>query len=100
MTFERAMRILRERWGMALLCVLLGLLGAGVATYLTPRAYSSDVTMYVSLQGRAPSSDDAYQADRLAQARVQSYVPLVTDERVTQPVINNLGLAMTPAQLA
>jgi capsular exopolysaccharide synthesis family protein len=100
MTVERAMRMLRERWGLALLCVVLGLLGAGVATYLTPRAYSSDVTLYVSLQGRADSSDDAYQADRLAQARVQSYVPLLTDERVTQPVVESLGLALTPAELA
>ena len=100
MTVERAMRMLRERWGIAVLCVVLGLLGAGVATYLTPRAYSSDVTLYVSLQGRAESSDDAYQADRLAQARVQSYVPLLTDERITQPVIDRLALAMTPAELA
>src|SRR5918997_3122237 len=100
MTVERAMRMLRERWGIAVLCVLLGLLGAGVATYLTPRAYSSDVTLFVSLQGRAESSDDAYQADRLAQARVQSYVPLLTDERITQPVIDRLALAMTPAELA
>jgi capsular exopolysaccharide synthesis family protein len=100
MTVDRTMLMLRERWQMAALCLVLGLLGAGVATYLAPREYSSDVTMFVSLQGQADSPEDAYEANELAKDRALSYVPLVTDERITQPVIERLGLGITPAQLA
>lgn len=91
--------MLRERWGIAALCIVLGLLGAGVATYLTPRQYSSDVTLYVALQGQADTSEEAYEANELAKERVLSYAPLITDERITQPVIDQLGLGITTAQL-
>ncbi len=100
MTVDRAILILRERWKIVALCLVLGVLGAGVASYLAPREYSSDVTLYVSLQGPAEDSDEAYQANELAKERVLSYEPLLTDERITQAVIDRLGLAMTPAELA
>ena len=95
-----ALRIVRTRWRIVTLCLLLGLLGAGAATYLTPKEYSSDVTLYVSLQGRADSSDAAYQAGQLAKDRVVSYAPLLQDERITQPVIDKLRLGITAGQLA
>jgi polysaccharide biosynthesis transport protein len=97
---NEALRIVRGRWRIVVLCLLLALAAAGVATYLTPREYSSDVTLYVALQGRADSSDAAYQASQIAKDRVTSYAPLITDERVTQPVVDQLQLGMTPAQLA
>lgn len=100
MTVDRAIHILRERWKIVALCLVLGVLGAGVATYFAPREYSSDITLYVSLQGSAEDSDEAYQANELAKERVLSYQPLLTDERVTQAVIDRLGLPMTPAELA
>ena len=100
MSVNEALRVIRRRWRIVALCVLLGLLGAGVASYLTPREYSSDVTLYVSLQGRADSSDAAYQASQIAKERVVSYAPLLQDERITQPVIDKLQLGVTSAQLA
>jgi capsular exopolysaccharide synthesis family protein len=100
MTVDRAIHLLRERWKIVALCVVLGVLGAGVASYLAPREYNSDITLYVSLQGAAEDSDEAYQANELAKERVLSYEPLLTDERITQPVIDRLGLAMTPVELA
>jgi len=99
-TVNEARRVMRRRWRVVVLCLLLGLLGAGVATYLTPRQYSSDVTLYVALQGRAESSDAAYQASQLAKERVVSYAPLLRDERITGPVIDKLRLPLTTAQLA
>jgi succinoglycan biosynthesis transport protein ExoP len=100
MTVDRTVLILRERWKLVVLCLVLGVLGAGVASYLAPREYSSDVTLYIALQGRSDDSDEAYQANELAKERVLSYDPLMTDERITQAVIDRLGLAMTPAELA
>ena len=100
MSVNEALRILRERWRIVLLCLLVAVAGAGIATSLTPRQYSSDVTLYVSLQGQAESSDEAYQASQLAKERVSSYAPLLKDERITQPVIDRLQLPTTAAQLA
>lgn len=100
MSVNEALRIVRTRWRTVVVCLLLGLLGAGVATTLTPRQYSSNVTLYVSLQGRAESSEAAYQASQLATERVVSYAPLLKDGRITQPVIDRLQLGTTPAELA
>jgi succinoglycan biosynthesis transport protein ExoP len=97
---NEALRTVRRRWRIVVLCLLVGLLGAGAATFLTPRQYSSDVTLYVSLKGRADSSDAAYQASQLAKERVVSYAPLLKDERITQPVIDKLQLGITAQQLA
>jgi tyrosine-protein kinase len=97
---NEALRVLRARWRVALLCLLLALLGAGVVTSLTPRQYTSDVTLYVSLQGEAGGADAAYQASQLAKERVVSYAPLLRDERITQPVIDKLHLATTAPELA
>ena len=100
MTLNDVLRIVRRRWRVVVACLLLGLAAAGVVSYLTPREYSSNVTLYVSLEGRADSSDAAYQASQLAKERVVSYAPLLQDERITQPVIDRLQLPMTAAQLA
>ncbi|OLT02870.1 hypothetical protein BJF90_28335 [Pseudonocardia sp. CNS-004] len=100
MTVDRAILVLRERWKIVALCLVLGVLGAGVANYFAPREYSSDITFYVSLQGPAADPDEAYESNELAKERVLSYQPLLTDERITQAVIDRLGLPMTPAELA
>jgi capsular exopolysaccharide synthesis family protein len=97
---NEALRVLRARWRVTVLCLLLAVLGAAVVTASLPRQYTSDVTLYVSLQGEAADSDSAYQASQLAKERVVSYAPLLKDERITQPVIDRLQLGVTPAQLA
>lgn len=99
MTVNEALRVVRQRWHLVLICLLLGLFGAATAVTLTPRQYTADVTLYVSLQGRAESSDAAYQASELAKQRVVSYAPLMSDDRITQAVVDKLKLPMTAAQL-
>jgi capsular exopolysaccharide synthesis family protein len=100
-------RVLRERWRIVISCLLLGLLGAGVVTMLVPPRYAAAVTMYVSapmanptVPGATLSQDAAYQGSLLAKARMQSYALLLTNDRITQPVINSLNLGISPAQLA
>jgi succinoglycan biosynthesis transport protein ExoP len=92
-------RLLRER----LLSVLAGLVvGTGAAllvVLLVPPTYSATISMYVSAQGDQDSTE-AYQGAQLSQARVISYVELVTRPRVSRAVIADLGLQTTPADLA
>ena len=100
MSVNEALRIVGERWRVVLSCLLLGLLGAALALTVIPRQYSASVTLYVSLQGRATSSDEAYQASQLAKERASSYAPLMTDARITQAVVDQLKLPITAEQLA
>jgi capsular exopolysaccharide synthesis family protein len=99
MSINDAVRIIRERARIVLLCFLLGLLGAGVAVVLIPRQYSADVPVYVTVSGRSENSDAAYQANQLAKDKVTSYTPLMRDERVLQAVVDKLRLPMTAQQL-
>jgi succinoglycan biosynthesis transport protein ExoP len=95
-----AVRIVRERWRVVLLCLLLGLLGAGATAALTPRQYASDVSLYISPVGRAASPDDAYKANELAKEKMTSYAPLMKDKRITQAVVDKLQLPLTADQLS
>jgi capsular exopolysaccharide synthesis family protein len=92
-------RILRERRLSVLAGVLAGLGVALLVVLLTPPMYSATISMYVSAQGDRDSTE-AYQGAQLSQARVISYVELVTRPRVTRAVIDDLGLRLTPGELA
>jgi capsular exopolysaccharide synthesis family protein len=98
-TLHDYLRIFRERWGVVLTALLLGLIVAASTWYMRPKEYTATLTMYVSAQ-TADSAQSAYQGAQLSQQRVTSYVELVASTRVTREVISNLGLAMSPEDLA
>ncbi len=98
MTFQDYLRVLRERWLVVLIAVLFGLAGAGGVFYLRPAEYTAKLTMYVSAQG--DNTTTAFQGAQLSQDRVKSYTGLVSNTRVSQDVINKLGLSETPDQLS
>ena len=94
-------RALRRGWlwmaGALLLCV-----GAAVAANeLLPRQYTAGLTIYISATSEnTTDNSNAYQGSLLAQQRVPSYQQLVTDERVTRDVVDELDLDMDPEALA
>jgi succinoglycan biosynthesis transport protein ExoP len=92
-------RVLRERLPSLLAGLVAGLGAALLVVLLVPPTYSATISMYVSAQTDQDNTD-AYQGAQLSQARVVSYVELVTRPRVTRAVIDDLRLAMTPAELA
>jgi capsular polysaccharide biosynthesis protein len=65
---------------------------------LTPAKFVSSTQLMVSIQG--PTTAAAYQNDQVAEARINTYIPLLTSGVVTQRVIDKLKLPMTPAELA
>ncbi|MBF4550381.1 chromosome partitioning protein [Pseudoclavibacter sp. RFBJ3] len=95
------LRILHKNWIIILICTLAGVAGgAGVSLLQTPK-YSSTAELYVSVR----SSDGAVvqelnQGTSFARQAVQSYTTVVNKEIVTSRVIAELGLNMTPAELA
>lgn len=68
-----------------------------VLTYTATPQYESSVTFFVSTSANADGT--ALQADQYAQRRVNSYVGLLTSEKLAQSVIDNAHLDMTVSQV-
>jgi capsular exopolysaccharide synthesis family protein len=95
------MRLVRKRWRIISLCVLLALVGAAALTALSPKSYSAQAQVFVSAQATADDLTSALQGSSFTQQRVKSYADIVDTPGVTGPVISSLNLSpMTPAQLA
>ncbi len=112
---RQILRVLRERRLFVIICLVLGVLGAGVATRLVPQVYSAQVTMFVAGSPTVPpvatsdtpaadsaapqtaNADSALQArDQLAQDRMPSYVQLLTSDRITAPSASHSTWAFSP----
>lgn len=98
-TLVDQLRVVRQRWWWVALGVLLGLVAALLVVFLVPPTYSARISLYVAAQTGGDGAE-AYQGAQFSQARVISYVELVTRPRVTKAVIRDLGLDTTPDALA
>lgn len=88
----------RKYWWLVLLVTVLGV-GLGVAATVTAKPkYESSVTFFVSTPPTADGT--ALQADQYAQRRVNSYVGLLTSERLADQIIAAGGIDLTPAQVS
>ncbi|WP_282856120.1 polysaccharide biosynthesis tyrosine autokinase [Pseudoclavibacter helvolus] len=95
------LRILHKNWIIILICTLAGVAaGAGVSLIQTPK-YSSTAELYVSVRSSDGTEAQAlFQGTNFAKQAVQSYTAVVNKEIVTSRVIAELGLPLTPEQLA
>ncbi len=99
MELSEYIRILRKNW---LVIVLLTFLGLGAAVGFTATRtpiYESSSTIFVSTQAGS-SATELQQGSSFAQARINTYVGLVSTPIVLEPVISRLGLSTTPQDLA
>jgi len=91
--------ILRQRWVSIVLVTVLAVAAATAATLLTTPVYQARSQVFVSVRTGGSTSDLA-QGSNFTRNQVKSYTDLVTSPRVLQPVIDRLGLTLTPEQLA
>jgi len=91
--------ILRKRWMSILLITWLAIAGAAIWTLFITPTYQAESQVFVSVS-TGGSTSDLLHGSNFTQSRVKSYTDLVTRPRVLIPVIEDLGLAITPAQLA
>jgi len=90
---------LRARKLIVLLCTLTGaLLATAIVQTATP-VYEASSSVYFALPS-ATSGNDLSQGSNYTQAQMLSYAALTDQPIVLQPVINELGLSVTPTDLA
>ena len=88
----------RKYWWLVLIVTAIGV-GLGVAATVTASPkYESSVSFFVSTPPTADGT--ALQADQYAQRRVNSYVGLLTSERLADQIIATGGIDLTPAQVS
>lgn len=97
--FRDYLRVFSRRWLVIALVTVLGTATGVLAGVLATPQYRATATLFVSVQ-EGDNSALLYQGNSFTQARVQSYAQVATSPEVTRPVVNSLGIDMTPAELA
>ncbi len=91
--------VLRKGWKYIAACGVLGALIALAFSFAMTPQYRATTTLYFSLQG-GDSTSQILEGSTFAQNQVQSFALLADKPAVLQPVIDELGLALTPEQLS
>ncbi|MBJ7323326.1 MAG: polysaccharide biosynthesis tyrosine autokinase [Rhodococcus sp.] len=100
MEIQDYLKILKARWIIIAVTVVVAILGALGASLLTTPLYESSARMFVSTSGGATVSE-TYQGNLTSQQLVASYSELATSEALAARVLNVLPLeGMSAAQLA
>lgn len=92
-------RIVRKNWWLILICAVLGMGAGAMLNYRTTPQYASTVTFYVSTPTDA-AGGNAYQANQYALAKIESYVGLLTSDRLATMVVDKGGIDLTPDQVS
>lgn len=92
-------RAFRKNWFVIVLVTLIGIGTAAAYSFTRTPMYSSQSTVFVSTQ-TGSTVQDLTQGQTFTQQRVTTYVNLVTKPIVLNPVIADLSLNATAAQLA
>lgn len=93
-------RILHKNWIIILVCMIVGI-GAGVAySVLQTPQYRTTTKLYVSVRSDGAATGDLVQGTNFARQIVASYVEIVPTAIVLEPVISQLDLDLTTAELA
>jgi succinoglycan biosynthesis transport protein ExoP len=100
-TLEGYFRVIRKGWVFIVVFALLGIgAGAALAIAATPQ-YRTTTTMYVSVAvSDTPTAGDLTSGNNYAQAKVKSYVSIITSASVLDTVIKELNLDTTSKRLA
>ncbi len=94
MELRQYVDVMRRRWRVVVAPTLLLAAGAAALTALSPQTYESSATLY--LQSGGGGAADGSSPD----ARLASYVSLVSSPQIAEAVIEDLGLRTTPEDLS
>lgn len=92
-------RVLRHRWHILVVCTLVGVLVASLATLLVPRRYEATSQLFVAPDLGSSSSELMEGSDFLLE-RVKSYVEVIDKAVILGPVVDGLGLQVPVGELS
>jgi capsular exopolysaccharide synthesis family protein len=98
MSVARAIGVLRKRWYIVLIAVILGGVGAFAASSTVTPVYHSTASLYFSLR-TASSGSDINQGSAYTQAQMLSFARLATSSVVLDPVADELDGNLSTNQL-
>jgi capsular polysaccharide biosynthesis protein len=90
--------VLRRRWLVVAVCLVVALVGVSVYNVTAHKEYTASTQLFL----RAPdvkTSAGAYQGDLFSRQRVLTYSKMFKSDDLAQRVIDRLGLNRTPQQL-
>lgn len=100
MSLQSLLHLARRRWQVLILVPVLTVCLTLAASALMTARYESRTTLFVSATPTASGANDLLQGNNFTQARVRSYVDLVTTDAVLGPVIRQQGLDGTVGAFA
>jgi capsular exopolysaccharide synthesis family protein len=99
MVLNDYLNVFRARWKAFIAGVLVVMAIGGLQAFTAPRLYTATSTTLVTVSA-VNGTGDLARGFLFSQSLVQSYAKVATQPVVLGPVIKDLRLAMTPAQLA
>lgn len=100
MEIREYVRILHKNWVRIVALTLLGVCVAAGASLLMKPTYEAQTQLFVSVRTDSQGSSELVQGSNFARQSVQSYVSVVDTDSVLGPVIDELGLDETVAELS
>lgn len=92
MALHEYLRLLRRRWRLVSLVVLVAVGAAVLATWTAPRLYTSKLQLFVSAQSNDVNVNNVYAGSLFTQQRVKSYVSVIQSSRTGALVKQDLAL--------
>ncbi len=99
MELTRYFRLIRNRLWMIITFPILAAIAAGIVSFLLPPVYEAHVSVYVRL-AQPLTSTDPTGVSLTSDQVLRTYASLTTERPLLQEVINELGLNLTPDDLA
>jgi succinoglycan biosynthesis transport protein ExoP len=93
-------RVLRKRWRLVALCLLVGIGAAAAVTWTAKPKYEASTQLFVAAKDTAADLNSLAQGGQFTQQRVQSYADIVNSPEVTSAVAAQLHNGLTAKQIA
>lgn len=100
MTLSDYLHVIRRRLVSIIVITALGVIVAAAFTFTATKQYTATAQSFVALSSSSADESNPLSGAQFAQQRVKSYTEIVTSPDVLEPVIQELGLDYTTAQLA
>jgi capsular exopolysaccharide synthesis family protein len=100
MTFRDYVTVLRDRWVLVVLGLILGISGGGAHAFLTTPMYSTGTTFFISAPELAKDASQAYQGSLLSAQKIKSYTQLATGRRIREQAAKDLGSEISPTAIS